>query len=509
MRVALITALALMIAAPASAQRKKRDDVSRAQALVDRGDQLFDQKRYEEAITEYTAALAIVSHADLVWNIARAHQELKRHRQALMFFERYQQMEVSDADKAAAARRIAQCKNALEAAKRGRLVVTTPSARAAVTVGGIEVGRGKRVAVTVRPGRYRVRVDLDGHEPFETKAAVPPAGEALVEAVLKRVQPRAVLVVVVEGGVQGAEVAIDGGTPAPVGIPIPLPGGAHKLVVTAPRYSPVEQLIEAPAGEKTTITVRLGKARPPVEYPTWAGEFRLFGDLLDGGKLSLDKDGRGTVSVARKMALEKWRRDGCGGAAEVTWREVWAARLTGDGLVLEANAAEECTCDVWCKTHGDQKLEVIELPGREGLLGTTTVALRDELLDEGAGAHAPTDAAAVKGDWTVVTWPDGGAKRLVIGGERGVLELSRSSMVPSHKRRACPETSRWEQTLQYPVTLKSKGAALTLSFGAGLETACSCTGACDAAPPLKAVDMRLLSVPRYLVGPNLVLRRVE
>jgi hypothetical protein len=526
-RIALLglVGLALALPPPAQAQRRTGPRVQKAQALVDRGDRLFDQKRYEEAIAEYTAALAMVPHPDLVWNIARSNEELKRHSQAVAFFRRYRDMDVGTSDQSAADKRIKALEGALVAATRGSLKVTTPHKEAVVTVGGIEVGRGRAVLVKVRPGLYRIRVELAGYETFETKARIAPGGVAEVAAKLQRTEPRAVLVVQLQPpGVDGAAVSIDEGRAEPVGIPIPLDGGAHKLRVTAPRYEPVEKLIEARPGQKTVVTIAMGPARPPVQYASRAGQYRLFGRTagavgraVEGGQLTLDTQDKGTARVSRRMPLAKWRRSACGGAEDVTWTEVWTATLDPESgrLNLGKPQLESCSCDVWCKATGELSLEAWPLPGNEGLVGDQLVALRSSLLSKESGAFGPPDLDTLKGQWEIVRWsiPRTRPQSIVIAPSgdagRGVLDVRRDGMIASFQRTLCPGVKRFEQVAEYPLAVAVVGDHFRLSFDLGREASCTCPGACGAPPPLADTTLRLLAVDRYAIGPGVVVRRAE
>lgn len=511
--------LALALPAPAAAQGRK---VREAQSFVDRGDQLFDHKRYEQAIAEYTRALAIVPHADLVWNIARAHEELSQHKQALAFFEQYAGMKVGVEDKTAADAKIAAMKAALTAARTGRLVVTTGSAGAVVLVGGVEVGRGATVRAVLKPGRYRVKVELAGHVPFESVVRIQPAGEETIAATLKRAEPRAVLVV--ETGVPGTTVSVSGGREEAAGAPIPLDGGVYKIRVRAPRRAPLEKLIEAPAGKKTVVRVELGPERAATLYPLWTAEYRVFGldrspevEAVRRGSLQLteaDSAITGTLRAVRRLALEKWRRDACRGAEAAEWTSVWDARAVvrerGARLLLTGGRHEGCTCDTWCKVLDSLKLPLIPLPGREGFVSDSVVVLRTALAED-AATHPWRKGTLdlLAGEWDLLRF-DGvigdATDSLVIQGDAGTLTQRRTGLVPSYKRTSCPGKRRFEQQASWTVRLRP-GHRVVLVPGSGREVSCSCPGACGAVPALAETTVRMVSFGRYLVGPGTLLRR--
>lgn len=519
----------LAYASVAVAQRQpSASEVRRAQELVDRGDAFFDKKEYELAIAEYTLALVIAPHADLVWNIARAHEEMRRYTQAIAFYEGYKKMGVPEPDVTLAAEKIGALQTKLEKLKTGTLIVVVPSEDAELKVGKFPVQKkGLRRSVPLKPGRYRIRVELLGYVPFEKEVRVNGDATTTTTAVLVRAEKRAVLRVEVD--VPDAMVSVDGGREVDAGVPIPLPGGAHKVRVTAGRRDPVERLVEAEAGQELTIKVQMGPERPPAEYPNWSAEYAVFavgtrtpeGTALDGGRLTLThaEGVDGELAVEHRRPLKKWRQANCGGQKALTWTETWDATLIVNSgraaLSLGQGRISACSCRLYCKASGSMELELLALPGKEGLIGDEVAILRTVLTDEATTPYRTAAAADVTGKWEVLQW--GGSWRtdetlsLTGGGKTrltGTLRRGHTGPIPSWKRRDCKVQSRFQQWSAYPVTAKP-GRAVRVSPKTGRETECSCPGVCGNSPSLGEQTLRLLVFSRYLVGDGTLLRRAH
>ncbi len=511
MRAVLLMFVLLSASPPQAYAQKDPATVRRAQEAVDRGDRFFDDKKFEEAIAEYTGALAILSHPDLVWNIARAHEELKRHTQALAFYERYRAMKISAADKAAAEAKITALEAAAARVETGRLIITTPSENARIQVGKTAVGKANRVDLPLKPGRYRIRVELADHTPFETVVRVR-AGEATeVHAKLVREAQRAVIIVKV--GAPGAKVSIDGGRPVAAGIPIPVAAGAHKIEVKAPGRALFTTLVDAAAGEKKTVAVELGPVIAPDSYPDWSGTYTLTG--LFGGELVLAHEaatGRitGRLTAAGSRRLKRYRQKTCGGAEQLTWRAQWVAEITISGvnatLELSGGAISECSCASLCSVEAGAKASLFALPGREGLVGSSdVVVLRKPLVGKAASPWRIVKRGSLDGSWDVVLW-DGRATpgdALTLKDGAGALRRRFTGRVSSWKRASCPGQDTFEQWVEYRVMFNGPN----MLFAAGVEASCSCPGGCVVPRQLGGVPLRQLVLPRYLVGNRIIFRR--
>jgi tetratricopeptide (TPR) repeat protein len=101
--VALMVAMLGTWALPAWAAPPGREDpavVEEARALVRAGNKLFEQKRYDDALTKYSRAFEIRPTPNSALNLALTHQALKNHDEALTYARRYLQMAPDAKDRA-------------------------------------------------------------------------------------------------------------------------------------------------------------------------------------------------------------------------------------------------------------------------------------------------------------------------------------------------------------------------------------------------------------------------
>ncbi len=168
-------------AAPASSSPENADASRRARELFMQGQASFQAGEFREAVSAFEAAAELVPSADLWYNIARSHEELRQFEQAIEYYRRYLRDRVDPPDQA----RIEQHITALEAeaeAQRlashaaptsGSLEVRVEQEGAAVQVDDAAVGTSPLEApLTLEPGLHALNVDLDGYLPFRSEVRI-------------------------------------------------------------------------------------------------------------------------------------------------------------------------------------------------------------------------------------------------------------------------------------------------------------------------------------------------
>lgn len=185
---AFLVGAALMAAVPtAGAQQGSRPatgtpenaDASRqARAHFVRGQQHFDAREFEEAVTAFEQAAALVPSADLWYNIARAHEELGHREQAVEYYRRYLRDRVDPPDRARIEAHITELEAAAEAERlaahaaptTGTLEIHVDQPGAAVLVDGTSIGVSPLSdPLTLDPGLHALSVDLEGYIPFRSE----------------------------------------------------------------------------------------------------------------------------------------------------------------------------------------------------------------------------------------------------------------------------------------------------------------------------------------------------
>jgi hypothetical protein len=158
-------------AATATEATPGSEGVRAAQEHLGRALEHYRAHRYVEAIHEFELANRAAPSADLWYNIARSHELLSHHDEAVDYYRRYLRDKVNAPDRADVERRIAELERLAEqqraAARRQdgtariRFDVATPGAT--VFLGDRTVGSSPLTeALAVEPGTYPLRVTAPG-----------------------------------------------------------------------------------------------------------------------------------------------------------------------------------------------------------------------------------------------------------------------------------------------------------------------------------------------------------
>ena len=161
-----------------------------AQALVDRGTELFKSGRYAEALEQFELAYADSGEGGLQYVIGRCNEELGRLEAAVIAYERFLGKEAPAEAKAKAEAAVLLLRERLS---RGRLIVQVTPAGAEVALDGRRVGVSPIGPQEVSAGPHVVFARAAGREDGRTEVDVPGGGEAAValELVVKARRPAA------------------------------------------------------------------------------------------------------------------------------------------------------------------------------------------------------------------------------------------------------------------------------------------------------------------------------
>jgi len=172
----------VLVLLPSPATRAQEAELdTKIQVWVDLGGAHFRAGRYADAIVEYQKVLAVETHADILWNLARAYEETGDATNALHYFEQFVGSFPDDPSVPAARKRMAGLRERLP----GWLVVDCGGLAAArVVVDASQKGScGDRVG-PLRPGLHVVDVTAPGRDPVREEVRVEPEGTARLEVVL-------------------------------------------------------------------------------------------------------------------------------------------------------------------------------------------------------------------------------------------------------------------------------------------------------------------------------------
>lgn len=246
-----ILAAAVATCAFTAMQARADDNADEADLHFQIGAERYQASDYRVALEHFLASNRLVPNRNVVFNIARTYEQLKQYPDAFRYYS-----QALDGETNPEARERIDTALARIAPNVAVLQVVTDPPGATVYLDRRDLGsRGSTPRkLGLPPGKYKVIVELPGHEPAEAGPVEIRAGS--VESVtvpLKRILGT----VRVDGEPAGAEVHVDEEkSPAVCTIPCTttLPPGKHTLYFVHERYQPYLQQIDVVA--KSTVTVR-------------------------------------------------------------------------------------------------------------------------------------------------------------------------------------------------------------------------------------------------------------
>ncbi len=258
-RLAILLIAAISIAgaaAPASAA-PTAGAIAEAKRRFTRGNQLYADGRYEEALRLYVAAYELVPSLDLLYNIGLAREKILDHENCAVAFRQYL-AEAGDKDplRARAEDGFKRCRD------RTLIPVKVSSAPegAAISLGagkeGVFRGRTPR-DLRLAPGTYSIVVSLPGYAPMSQEVVVDIGGRPEIDFPLERLSTLAI-----EADVRGARVAIDDSPPEPAPLKREVRAGRYRVRVSRAGRETVEREVRVEPGEQATLLISLPALTP-------------------------------------------------------------------------------------------------------------------------------------------------------------------------------------------------------------------------------------------------------
>jgi len=225
------------------AQAASAEEVRDARLAVDQGVDHFRAERYEDAVREFRNALVVIQDPLLVFNIARAYEELDDVRNAVHYFDKF----VKDYADDGAAGEAAQRADALRPKLPGSLLVDCgrfPGAKIVVD-GGKEATCGKRLR-GLAPGQHALEATAPGQQTWRSDVVIRPNARQEHRIQWEKLPPP-----------EAAEPPVP---PGPAEAAPPVPPAAVPVEVPVP--PPTEEILEdeAPGGWAPLATAGLGVA---------------------------------------------------------------------------------------------------------------------------------------------------------------------------------------------------------------------------------------------------------
>lgn len=262
----LCAALALCAGSAALAPVRAQTAQGPAEATADEadvrfrlGNQAYKKRDFHQALSHYFASNRMAPNRNVIFNIARCYEQLKRYAEAFRYYQLFDGSDLSAAER----------KALTEALERVRplvalLHVTSQPPGAVVYIKRKDLGSyGVTPAVLAfRPGSYRVLLEMKGHKPWSREGVQLSLGhETRLEASLERIVGRLRL----EGSPEGAMVRIEapeGTRTGSLPMEAELAPGAVKVFVSAEGFELAERAVEVSEGqlrsERIDLQARLG-----------------------------------------------------------------------------------------------------------------------------------------------------------------------------------------------------------------------------------------------------------
>lgn len=253
-----------------------------AQKLVREAESAFVHKRFDEALEHYRAARGLVEEAEIVYMIARCHEELGNLEAALEHFEVYL---VDGNDARIRQRALAAARALRRRLEVGRLILQVEPFGAEVSVNGEVRGQAPIGPLSLGAGRHEVSVRALGF--ISQRTAVSLQGGDERELVVTLAAPHTPGFLDFPRAPVGASVRVDGLTAGSLPRPrLALEPGGHHIEITTEAEGVVwSGHVTLSAGERINLT-RLVAPHPtpePFDPGPWDTIALVSGALLVAG----------------------------------------------------------------------------------------------------------------------------------------------------------------------------------------------------------------------------------
>ncbi len=162
--------LVLLTSAPALAQQP--DAKAQAEALYTEGVELFQKRQFEEAAGKFQQAYNIDPSPILLYNLARAAEELGDANTAVGHYRAYLARFPEAEDEEEVERRIRTLEKIIEEARRGFLALDGLPEGAVVQIDGAALDAEPDGRWKLKPGEHKVEVTSEGESPWVVTAAI-------------------------------------------------------------------------------------------------------------------------------------------------------------------------------------------------------------------------------------------------------------------------------------------------------------------------------------------------
>jgi hypothetical protein len=273
----LALVLCFCLALPGTAFAQTDEERAESERLAQEGTSFFQARNFEEAAIAFQEAYNLAPHPVVLFNLARAHQEMGDLPTALRLFRDVLGMQPDTNTGEAAQRRLTAIEDELRAqgydpatltaqdyVPRGSIAIESEPVGAQVMLDGTVIGVTPLQRGQIDQGTHEMLLTLEGYHPVTTTVDVRGGGETIRSFTM---QPRTSLeeyvppepgYLSVNAPRSNMEVFVDGQrysvTPL---VQAPLAPGTYEIVVNAPGWRSYSTLVEVASGEQVVINATM------------------------------------------------------------------------------------------------------------------------------------------------------------------------------------------------------------------------------------------------------------
>ncbi len=302
---ALTLVCALALVSPARAD----NTADEADVAFQLGNDAYARRDFELALSHYFLSYRLVPNQNVLFNIARCYEAMKRFNEAYRYYNDLLAMPLPEADRKEVASALARI-----GPKVALLTVVTRPEGADIFVDREDLGSRGRAPQTLAlpPGRHLVRVKLEGYEPAEAMVTLSRGREVKQTLELVRIVGQ----VAFTGTPAGASVREkpDGPELGRLPVTLPFPPGKHLFHLEAEGHLPAQVLVDVRPKEKAAVEVKL-VPKPPRQGKVVVTSNRQNALVKVDGKESgftptvlLLPEGEHLLEVSMREMRPFWRR---------------------------------------------------------------------------------------------------------------------------------------------------------------------------------------------------------
>lgn len=288
-----ILALALLTVPIGVSARADVDPVVEMKEHFSKGQDFYEQKKFELAASEFRAAYEARPSASLLFNEAVCYQQLKNYAKAVSLFKEYLVKQPKARDREATEQRIATLEAAIQKKVPAPVIVKDERPRGFVNIESTPVGATvylddrKSEPLGVTPwngpieGAHKLIITAPGHK--EVVKEINPDPNKITDVLIGLAQDQYLGFLIVRSNLQGADVYLDGKDAGIIGRTVyqgNITPGKHKVIVTKEGFTEKAEEINVVGGEVYKIDAMLEKA--PIGFVV------VSGATTEGGVVKLD-----------------------------------------------------------------------------------------------------------------------------------------------------------------------------------------------------------------------------